>query len=120
MLPVPEPQYFYANQGPTYGGPGMLAPVPTYQESSVSGGYQTGEAYSNGGEYGMPAMEGPAGYGYQQHYYRPHRAYYGGYATRMNYRYGYAPHRYAQHYGMGYGYRGASRYYGQRGLRRYY
>src|ERR1700730_9373029 len=26
------PQYYYVNQGPTYTGPGMLAPAPTYQE----------------------------------------------------------------------------------------
>jgi hypothetical protein len=136
-LPEPSPQYFYANQGPTYGGPGMFAPVPTYQESAVSGwgSYQTREAYyGGGGHYGTPALEAPADYGYQQqHYYRPHRSYYGGYTPRMNYRYGYAPHRYAQHYAMPqqqyyaphhslrYGYHAEPRYYGhQRLLRRYY
>src|SRR3954462_10268127 len=34
---LPEPTYYHVNQGPTYGGPGMLAPAPTYQESAVSG-----------------------------------------------------------------------------------
>jgi len=148
-LPEPSPQYFYANQGPTYGGPGMYAPVPSYQESAVSGwgAYQTREAYYgyDGGRYanatnhyydGMPAAEGPAIYSYRpQHYYRPwhpHRAYYGE-APRPSYRYGYAPHRYAQHYSqppheyyapyhsMRYGYHAAPRYYGhERVLRRYY
>jgi hypothetical protein len=45
-LPDPEqqyhhayrrPQYYYVNQGPTFVGPGSFAPVPTYQESAVSG-----------------------------------------------------------------------------------
>ena len=35
-LPAPT-QYYYVNQGPAYTGPGMFAPVPTYQESAVSG-----------------------------------------------------------------------------------
>jgi hypothetical protein len=30
-------QYYYVNQGPTYTGPGALAPYPTYQEGAVSG-----------------------------------------------------------------------------------
>jgi len=30
-------QYYYVNQGPTYTGPGALAPYPTYQEAAVSG-----------------------------------------------------------------------------------
>jgi len=36
-LPDPVHQYYYVNQGPTYGGPGNFAPYPTYQESAVSG-----------------------------------------------------------------------------------
>jgi hypothetical protein len=37
-------QYYYVNQGPTYTGPGNWAPVPTYQESAVSGYYRHGYA----------------------------------------------------------------------------
>jgi hypothetical protein len=132
-LPEPSPQYFYANQGPVYSGPGMYAPVPTYQESAVSGwgAYQTRGAYYGyeGGHYanatnhyddGMTAVEGPVVQHYQPHYYR--RPHYNGY--------GYGSQRYAPHYSMhrGYapqysmrdGYHGAPRYYGQRVLRRYY
>src|SRR5215468_1296136 len=36
-LAEPTTQYYYVNQGPTYSGPGAFAPVPTYQESAVSG-----------------------------------------------------------------------------------
>lgn len=77
------PQYYYVNQGPTYTGPGMLAPAPTYQERAVSGWYGYGPtAYGTtnysygGGPYsnatthyydGMPA----AGYsGYQSSGYQ--------------------------------------------------
>ena len=37
--PVPHhvQQYYYVNQGPTYTGPGNLAPYPVYREGSVSG-----------------------------------------------------------------------------------
>jgi len=35
-LAEPTTQYYYVNQGPTYSGPGMFAPYPTYQESAVS------------------------------------------------------------------------------------
>lgn len=63
------PQYYYVNQGPTYTGPGMLAPAPVYQERTASGWYGYGPTgygttnYSYGGG-GMPA----AGYsGYQRY-----------------------------------------------------
>ena len=36
-LPELSPQYYHVNQGPTYSGPGNFAPLPTYQESAVSG-----------------------------------------------------------------------------------
>ena len=36
------PQYYYVNQGPTYTGPGLLAPAPTYQERAVGGWYGYG------------------------------------------------------------------------------
>jgi hypothetical protein len=123
-LPDPSPQYYYANQGPTYSGPGMFAPVPTYQESAVSGwgaynhntyyGYDGGR-YANATNHyydGMSAAEGPAIYGYRSYpRFRPWRArtsYYGyaprtryGYSARPSYRYGYAPrHSYAPHYSL--------------------
>jgi hypothetical protein len=86
-LPERSPQYFYADQGPTFSGPGMFAPVPTYQESAVSGwgaynhrtyyGYDGGR-YANAtnhGYDGMPATEGPAIYRYRAHpRFRPWRA----------------------------------------------
>jgi hypothetical protein len=74
-----SPQYFYADQGPTFSGPGMFAPVPTYQESAVSGwgaynhrtyyGYDGGR-YANATNHdydGMPSVEGPAIYRYRAH-----------------------------------------------------
>lgn len=56
-LPDPVHQYYYVNQGPTYTGPGNWAPLPTYQESAVSG-----------------YVQGPAVYSYRAHrHYRPWR-----------------------------------------------
>jgi hypothetical protein len=116
------PQYYWVNQGPTYTGPGLFAPAPTYQERAVSGwsGYgptaygTTNYSYS-GGPYGnatthyydgMPA-EGYTGYSYRTYSnlpatYRPyHRVIAPRYYRSM--RYGYGPrfrryvgvHRYA-------------------------
>lgn len=72
QLPDPTPvtrQYYYANQGPTFSGPGMFAPVPTYQETAI--GWR---GYGYGAGYGY-------GYGYR-------RGYYGGpYANPVNYNY---------------------------------
>lgn len=48
---LPDPtRYYYVNQGPTFDGPGNFAPVPTYQERSVSGwrGYRDGYVYRGG------------------------------------------------------------------------
>ena len=63
-LPDPEQQYYYVNQGPTYTGPGKLAPRPVYREGSISG----------------------YGYGYNRPYHhRAHRYYHRhhhGYAAR--------------------------------------
>ena len=36
-LPDPEQQYYYVNQGPTYTGPGNLAPCRVYREGTISG-----------------------------------------------------------------------------------
>src|SRR5581483_11915284 len=80
------PQYYWVNQGPTYTGPGLFAPAPTYQERAVSGwqGYgptaygTTNYSYS-GGPYGnatthyydgMPAG-GYSGYSYQSYSHLP-------------------------------------------------
>jgi hypothetical protein len=54
-LPDPEQQYYWVNQGPTYTGPGNLAPYPVYREGTISG----------------------YGYGYNRPYYRAHRHYHG-------------------------------------------
>jgi hypothetical protein len=100
-LPEPSPQYFFASQGPTYNGPGMLAPVPTYQESAVSGwgayshnyyyGYDGGR-YANATNHyydGAPAVDGPAIYSYPaRSQFRPRGARYHGYAPHYSARYG--------------------------------
>jgi len=91
-LPNPEPyvagpvapRYYYVNQGPTYTGPGVYAPVPTYQERAVTGwhAYDYGYYYGYyGGPYGdatshaydgMPAAEGPVVYRYAPWGHRRH------------------------------------------------
>jgi hypothetical protein len=39
--PIAQPQYYYVEQGPTYTGPGDIAPRRFYQEQGVSGwGYR--------------------------------------------------------------------------------
>jgi hypothetical protein len=108
----------YADQGPSFSGPGMFAPAPTYQESAVSGwgAYRHNTYYGyDGGRYAnatnhdyddMPAAEGPAIYSYRSHpHFRPWRPRTGhyGYATRMHSTYWsrrtYAPyHSYAPRY----------------------
>lgn len=81
---LPDPtRYYYVNQGPAFDGPGNFAPVPTYQERSVSGwrGYRNGYGY-HGGIYadamtnqyvGAPAG-GAAIYRYQRHRHPWHHA----------------------------------------------
>src|SRR5437660_265478 len=57
-LPELSPQYYYVNQGPTYSGPGNFAPLPTYQESAVSGWNAYSRPYYygyDGGPYGNAA-----------------------------------------------------------------
>ena len=109
-------QYYYANQGPTYSGPGDFAPYPTYQESAVSdwGAYQHHPYY----------------YGYHSHpHFRPwhgHSGYHGWGHQGM--RYGYEGHHAcaalhcARTHNMRYGYHGMPHHYGYREhtLRRYY
>jgi hypothetical protein len=110
LLRPAAPQYFYANQGPTFTGPGMLAPVPTYRERAVTGwrGYDRGYYYGyNGGPYadathhyydGAPNWHGPAIYSYRWRHHRRHI-----HGMRTGIRYGHAPrhayrHAYRGHY----------------------
>jgi hypothetical protein len=144
LLPNPEPvtrQYYYVNQGPTYGGPGQFAPVPTYQETAI--GWRGYPRY-DGGPYANPYDHHSYGYGYRQRtvgpvvftprlpFYSRSSYRYGAsmrHATRSHYaqprviygsRHGYAPrHGYHQH---GYHQRGFHQhgYHQQRALRRAY
>lgn len=44
--PIAPPQYYYVDQGPTYTGPGNLAPYRYYEEQGVYGwGYRHRHAY---------------------------------------------------------------------------
>ena len=119
-LPAPvqyysvQPQYYYVNQGPTYTGPGMYAPVASYQQRAVAGwsGYSRGYYGYNGGPYanpshhyyhGMPAVSTPTVYSYRRAY-RPSVRY--GYSQRTvaprysyrSHRRSYAPRYYAPRY----------------------
>jgi hypothetical protein len=110
----PLHQYYYVNQGPTYTGPGDLAPRPIYREGGVSdyGAYRH-HAYRYG-------YEGGAGYyGYRTHpRFRPWRHTSYRYTERPAYRYGYAPHRgYAPHF---YGHPHSMRYGSPMGMPRAY
>jgi hypothetical protein len=69
-LPDPEQQYYYVNQGPTYTGPGNLAPRRVYREGSISG-------YGYG--YNRPH------YGYRAHRYGHAGRYYGQRVLRRYY-----------------------------------
>jgi hypothetical protein len=116
-LPDPTPvtrQYFYANQGPTFSGPGMFAPVPTYQETALGfrgygqGGYGYRRApYANPVNYGA-SYPSVAVYRYAPRmHYRARHSYRYGYSMQPRVRYGTAhrshvarmgyqqPHRYA-------------------------
>jgi hypothetical protein len=88
---APVHQYYYADQGPTYTGPGDFAPYPAYQESAVGvwGGYRHHPHYYGYHHYGYH----PHMYGYHHGYSLPPHVYYG---QHHNMRYGYygAPHRY--------------------------
>ena len=101
-------QYYYADQGPTFTGPGDFAPHPTYQEGALPyyGGYHPHRYHSwhaHSGYWGHPGMR----YGYEHH----------GYGYR-----GYEHHGYEHHgYSMRYGYHGMPHQYGYRQhTRRYY
>ena len=62
-------QYYYVNQGPTFSGPGALAPYPTYEEAGIDGHrvyrYHTHPHY-RGWHYGS-AHHRMHHYGYRQH-----------------------------------------------------
>jgi hypothetical protein len=110
----PVHQYYYADQGPTYTGPGNFAPYPVYREGEVSDyGTYRHHAYRYG-------YEGGAGYGYRTHR-RHHYGY--GYGHGYGYHRGYAPHFYGSRHSMRYGApMGMPHHYGYREhtLRRYY
>lgn len=108
-LAEPTTQYYYANQGPTYSGPGAFAPYPTYREAALPV-YHRPYAYGYRTSYYAGAgVSGPAVYGY---HHRLHRSYY----ARPSYGYGYGYHH--PHHVARYGY--APYYQGHRVLRRYY
>ena len=84
----PVHQYYYADQGPTYTGPGNFAPYPVYREGTAYGwhGYHHHHSYHYGYEGG------------RFHHWHGHHNFYG-YPEHHSIRYGYAPHHgtYAQH-----------------------
>lgn len=45
---LPDPQYYWVNQGPTYTGPGNYAPRPFYRERTVIGSRYYGRPYRYG------------------------------------------------------------------------
>ncbi|MBX9711425.1 MAG: hypothetical protein K2X60_10365 [Xanthobacteraceae bacterium] len=108
------PQYYYVNQGPTFTGPGDVAPAPTYQERAVGGWYVYSRPYYygyNGGPYANTTNHlydgayggGPAVYSYRRHHYyrtnfrsRPRAPKYY-YTGRPGVRYGYdGPRNYGE------------------------
>lgn len=121
-LPSPT-QYYYVNQGPAFGGPGNFAPVPTYQESAVSGwnAYRRPYYYPyDGGRYANAMhhyydgarVTGPVVYSYRWH--RP-RSHYG--VHRHSARYGHAPRHYSHRFAaprVVYGSRHYHHHYGHR------
>lgn len=91
-------QYFYANQGPTFSGPGVFAPVPTYQETAI--GWRGYPRY-DGGPYANPLDH----YSYGRRVYggpliQSYRWRHGhGYRHGNRARFGYAAHRGVAHAG---------------------
>lgn len=52
-LPDPQQQYYWVNQGPTYTGPGNIAPAPYYREGTISGrGYGYNKPFYRSPRYG--------------------------------------------------------------------
>jgi hypothetical protein len=82
----PVHQYYYADQGPTYTGPGNFAPRPVYREGEVSEYGYRHHAYG---------YEGGEGYGYRTHrHFHPWHHYGYGHHHGYGYEHGYAPHHY--------------------------
>jgi len=127
-LPDPTPsRYYYANQGPSFSGPGQFAPYPTYQETALSGPrgyYRPNYGYYDGGPYGnatnhysyaQPAYRSPVVYSFQDRQsYRARPSYRYGYRMQPRFRHGYGHRSYATRYAH------PHRYHHQRPLRRMY
>jgi opacity protein-like surface antigen len=73
---LPDPQYYWVNQGPTYTGPGNYAPRPVYRERTVIGSRYYGRPYRYGYRHA---------YHYRGHYHA-HR-YYGHRVKPLRYKY---------------------------------
>jgi hypothetical protein len=76
-------QYYYADQGPTYSGPGNFAPYPVYRESGVS----------------QPPYYGYGAHRHHYHAWHPHTGYgYGYHHHAMHHTYGYREHVLRRYY----------------------
>ena len=76
-------QYYYADQGPTYSGPGNFAPYPVYRESGVS----------------QPPYYGYGAHHHHYHAWHPHTGYgYGYHHHAMHHTYGYREHVLRRYY----------------------
>jgi hypothetical protein len=132
-LPELSPQYYHVNQGPAYSGPGNFAPLPTYQESAVSGwgAYRNTSTYYgyDGGRYANATnhyydganVQGPAVYSYGPRYNRPWVRPGFGVGVRTGVRYGVGRGYGVGRHGLGYGAHryGVARGYGHPGVRGY-
>jgi hypothetical protein len=63
----PTTQYYYVNQGPTYSGPGMFAPYPTYQENAL-GADERAPYWHRHYRHGYHHGYAPRHYGYMRHH----------------------------------------------------
>jgi hypothetical protein len=122
-LPDPVTQYYYADQGPAYDGPGNFAPLPTYRENAVPAwsGYRH-HPYHYGYGYGYGYRSHPHFRSWHAHtgyYHAPHMGYHYGYESHHYAPHYYAPHHFYAHHNMRYG---MPHHYGYREhvLRRYY
>ena len=91
---APVHQYYYAEQGPTYTGPGDFAPYRVYEENSVGvwGGYHHYYGYH-------PHMHGyHHGYALPPRVYWHHSVRYGYHGMPHRYGYGYGAHMMHRHY----------------------
>jgi hypothetical protein len=76
---LPDPtRYYYVNQGPTYSGPGNLAPAPYYSDRTISV-WRSGSAYTGGvyadaftHQYAGAPASGPMVYSYGRRHFRHH------------------------------------------------